>query len=132
MFGIPAGLLGLLTVRSRKRNGPHLAAHGGRSSNGAARGAISPASVAWAMIPVVIVLFVFDTLAFYYGRPMMTFGGLVPLILVNLVIVVVLTVVRDRPDDSVTITVLDVGIQESTRTMQSFRDTRVQLRPAGS
>src|SRR6185437_7493381 len=62
----------------------------------AARGAISPASVAWAVIPVVIVLFVFDSLAFYYGRPMMTFGGLVPLILVNLVIVVGLTVVRDR------------------------------------
>ena len=37
-----------------------------------------------------------------------------------------------QPGDSVTITVLDVGIQESTRTMQSFRDTRVQLRPAGS
>jgi hypothetical protein len=25
-----------------------------------------------------------------------------------------------------------VGVQESTRTMQSFTDTRVQLRPAGS
>jgi hypothetical protein len=34
--------------------------------------------------------------------------------------------------DAVTITVLDVGVQESTRTMQSFTDTRVQLRPAGS
>src|SRR5689334_17201649 len=98
MFGIPAGLLGLLTVRSRKRTGLHPAAHGGhsgnggRGGNGAVRGAISPASVAWAVIPVVIVLFVFDSLAFYYGRPMMTFGGLVPLILVNLVIVVLLTV----------------------------------------
>jgi hypothetical protein len=37
-----------------------------------------------------------------------------------------------QPGDSVTITVLNVGIQEPTRTMQSFTDTRVQLRPAGS
>ena len=34
--------------------------------------------------------------------------------------------------DAVTITVLDVGIQESTRTMQSFTDARVPLRAAGS
>lgn len=34
--------------------------------------------------------------------------------------------------DSVTISVLDVGIQESTRTMQSFTDARVPLRAAGS
>lgn len=37
-----------------------------------------------------------------------------------------------QPGDSVTITVLDVGIQESTRTMQSFTDARVPLRAAGS
>ena len=36
-----------------------------------------------------------------------------------------------QPGDSVTITVLDVGIQESTRTMQSFTDARVPLRAAG-
>jgi hypothetical protein len=42
------------------------------------------------------------------------------------------SLVLAQAGDSVTITVLDVGIQESTRTMQSFTDTRVQLRPAGS
>jgi hypothetical protein len=40
-------------------------------------------------------LFVLDSLAFYFGRPMTTFGGLVPLILVNLVLAVVLCVLRD-------------------------------------
>jgi hypothetical protein len=34
--------------------------------------------------------------------------------------------------DSVTVTILDVGIQESTRTMQSFTDARVPLRAAGT
>jgi hypothetical protein len=31
----------------------------------------------------IVVLFGIDTLAFYRGRPMMTFGGLVPLIMAN-------------------------------------------------
>jgi hypothetical protein len=37
-----------------------------------------------------------------------------------------------QPGDQVTIRVLNVGSQESTRTMQSFTDARVPLRPAGS
>jgi hypothetical protein len=37
-----------------------------------------------------------------------------------------------QPGDPVTISVLNVGSLESTRTMQSFADTRVPLRPPGS
>jgi hypothetical protein len=37
-----------------------------------------------------------------------------------------------QPGDSVTVTVLNVGVQESTRTMQSFTDARVPLQAAGS
>jgi hypothetical protein len=37
-----------------------------------------------------------------------------------------------QPGDPVTITVLDVGTQESTRTMQSFTDVRVPLQAPGS
>ncbi len=42
------------------------------------------------------------------------------------------SLVLAQPGDAVTITVLDVGVQESTRTMQSFTDTLVELWPAGS
>jgi hypothetical protein len=98
-FGVPVTLLGLLPVRSRPRTGLHLAAHGG---NGKARGAISPAPAARPVILVLLVLFVLDTLAFYYGRPMMTFGGLVPLILVNLAVVLVISVLLDRRRRAVT------------------------------
>ena len=37
-----------------------------------------------------------------------------------------------QPGDPVTITILDIGAQESTDTMQSFSDARVPLQPAGS
>jgi hypothetical protein len=37
-----------------------------------------------------------------------------------------------QPGDQVTIKILNVGLQESTRTMQSFTDAKVPLRPAGS
>ena len=44
-----------------------------------------------------------------------------------------LTGIRDvLPGDPVTITMLDVRIQESARTVQSFTGTRVPLRAAGS
>ena len=41
-------------------------------------------------------LFGVDSLAFYFGRPMMTFAGLVPLILLNLVIVAVAATLANR------------------------------------
>jgi hypothetical protein len=91
-FGIPASLLGEIR---RRRQPAHPPSHGSKArattrsvSNGlVAR--VAPAA------GFVLLLFVFDSLAFYYGRPMMTFGGLVPLILVNLALAVVLSVLRD-------------------------------------
>jgi hypothetical protein len=91
ILGVPAYLLGEV----RRRKPAHRPSHG----TGKARSA-GPASAAVAgrvkgAAAFVLPLFVVNTLAFYYGRPMMTFGGLVPLILVNLAIVVVLVVARD-------------------------------------
>ena len=43
-----------------------------------------------------VLLFGFDSLAFYFGRPMMTFGGLVPLILANLVLMVITAMLSRR------------------------------------
>jgi hypothetical protein len=43
-----------------------------------------------------VLLYVVDGLAFYAGRPMMTFGGLVPLILLNLVLMVITAAVSTR------------------------------------
>jgi uncharacterized membrane protein len=40
-------------------------------------------------------VFAVDSLAFYYARPVMTFGGLMPLILANLVVVLVAAVALD-------------------------------------
>jgi hypothetical protein len=37
-----------------------------------------------------------------------------------------------QPGDQVTIKILNVGLQESTRTMQSFTDAKVPLQSAGS
>jgi len=52
--------------------------------------------VAWLLAINVVLLFGLDTLAFYRGRPMMTFGGLVPLILANLVVVAVTATLSTR------------------------------------
>jgi hypothetical protein len=90
-FGIPASLLGEI----RRRRTVHPPSHG---NNARATTRSAPNALVARVIPAVsfvLVLFVFDTLAFYHGRPMMTFGGLVPLILVNLALVVVLCVLRD-------------------------------------
>jgi len=43
-----------------------------------------------------VLLYVVDGLAFYAGRPMMTFGGLVPLILVNLVLMAITAAASTR------------------------------------
>jgi hypothetical protein len=90
-FGIPAYLLGEI----RRRRPAHPPSHGANAR--ATTRSVSKGLVARALPAAgfVLLLFVFDSLAFYYGRPMMTLGGLVPLILVNLVLAVVLCVLRD-------------------------------------
>ena len=84
IFAVPVSLLSRvrLYVRPRSRALP-----------------LSPLSwrgAAWRLAGNFVLLFGIDSLAFYFGRPMMTFGGLVPLVLVNLVIMVITTTVFTR------------------------------------
>ena len=53
-------------------------------------------SAAWLLAANLVLLYGFDSLAFYFGRPMMTFGGLVPLVLANLVLMVGASVLSSR------------------------------------
>ncbi len=55
--------------------------------------ALSGKRTAWLAAVSFGVLFCVDSLAFYQGRPTMTFGGLVPLILVNLILSVIIATV---------------------------------------
>jgi len=50
----------------------------------------------WRLAGSFVLLFTIDSLGFYFGRPMMTFGGLVPLILVNLILMVITATVFTR------------------------------------
>lgn len=54
-----------------------------------------PGTVTLAAVTLAV-LFVIDSLAFYAGRPMMTFPGLVPLILVNLAVALVIVTIGAR------------------------------------
>jgi hypothetical protein len=91
-FGVPAALLGEV----RRRRPPARKPSHGTSPAAAARS--GPAGLVARVVPVaalVLPLFVLDSLAFYFGRPLVTFGGLVPLILVNLALVLVISVALD-------------------------------------
>jgi hypothetical protein len=97
-FGVPASLLTLVSTGVFRRDSEHLASHASRGAKKAATAKASPrlrAVLIRRLAGYTGLLFVVDTLAFYHGRPMMTFGGLVPLILVNLVLVLVIAVVLD-------------------------------------
>jgi hypothetical protein len=97
-FGVPASLLTLVSTGVFRRDSEHLASHASRGTKKAATAKASPrlrAVLIRRLAGYTGLLFVVDTLAFYHGRPMMTFGGLVPLILVNLVLVLVIAVVLD-------------------------------------
>jgi hypothetical protein len=90
VFAVPVSLLSLvrppvkLRMRPASRPGP-------RSGTHVDRGPAEPVSLlswkgTWLLAINLVLLYGVDSLAFYFGRPMMTFVGLVPLILVNLVI----------------------------------------------
>jgi hypothetical protein len=66
-----------------------------RRATAALRGRQTRAVVIRRLVVLVVLLFAIDSLSFYFGRPMMTFAGLVPLILVNLMIVAVIGTVAD-------------------------------------
>jgi hypothetical protein len=100
MFALPVSLLSrvLLRIRPRRRaaSGP---AHSGRAQP--ARQAKSVSVLPWkgaaCLLAVnLVLLYAVDSLTFYAGRPMMTFGGLVPLILVNLLLMVITATVSTR------------------------------------
>ena len=105
MFAVPVSLLSRMRLhigwrpkaasRPARRPGAHSA-----PSEPAARAkpvsVLTWKGVAWLLAANLVLLFGFDSLAFYFGRPMMTFGGLVPLILANLVLMVITAALSSR------------------------------------
>jgi hypothetical protein len=85
LFAVPVSLLGRVRMRIRPL---------GRAAS--RPGTLSWKGAAWPLAVNLVLLYAVDSLAFYAGRPMMTFGGLVPLILVNLLLVMVTAAVSTR------------------------------------
>jgi hypothetical protein len=75
-------------TRPASRLRPRLGTHTGRGPAEPAR-PLSWKGAAWLLAVNLVLLYGIDSLAFYFGRPMMTFVGLVPLILVNLAILAI-------------------------------------------
>ena len=100
VFAVPVSLLSRVRppIKSRlkprtrpaSRLRPRLGTHTGRGPAEPASG-LSWKGTACLLAINLVLLYGIDSLAFYFGRPMMTFVGLVPLILVNLVIVTWIT-----------------------------------------
>ena len=90
VFAVPVSLLSRVRppVKSRlkprtrpaSRLRPRLGTHTGRGPAEPASG-LSWKGTAWLLAINLVLLYGIDSLAFYFGRPMMTFVGLVPLIL---------------------------------------------------
>src|SRR5262249_4063776 len=95
IFAVPVSLLSRVRLRARPRpkpparpaprTGAHAAAGQPAQPARFAR-ALSGKRTGWLLGASLLLLFIVDSLAFYQGRPTMNFGGLVPLILVNLVL----------------------------------------------
>ncbi len=105
MFAVPVSLLSRLRlpVSRRTKAAPRPArpsgAHSAHSEPPprAQPGRVLPwKSTARLLAANLVLLFGFDSLAFYFGRPMMTFAGLVPLILANLVLMVITAILSSR------------------------------------
>src|ERR1700722_5420039 len=104
-FAVPVSLLSRVRLRigprraAASRPAPRSGAHSGHSQP-AQQAKLVPAlrrKGTFVLLAVnLVLLYVVDGLAFYAGRPMMTFGGLVPLILVNLVLMVITAAVSTR------------------------------------
>src|SRR6266700_6684499 len=98
MFAVPVSLLsrGRLRIRPRRkaasRPTPSPGAHTRRGQPAQPAKPVSALSwkrTAWLLAINFLLLFCVDSLAFYQGRPTMTFGGLVPLIVANLILMVI-------------------------------------------
>ena len=105
MFAVPVSLLSRVRLRVRPRRAaasrpaPRSGAHSGHSQpaqQGKLVSALRRRGTLVLLAVNLVLLYVVDGLAFYAGRPMMTFGGLVPLILVNLVLMVITAAVSTR------------------------------------
>ena len=100
VFAVPVSLLSRVRppvklrlkprTRLASRFRPRPRTHHGRGPAEPASG-LSWAGTAWLLAINLVLLYGIDSLAFYFGRPMMTFVGLVPLIMVNLVILAITT-----------------------------------------
>jgi hypothetical protein len=108
IFAVPVSLLCAVRLRIRPRRtaashpAPRTGAHAGRAqptqgTRPAQRArfasALSRKRITWLLAVSLVLLFCVDSLAFYRGRPTMTFGGLVPLILANLILLAITTTV---------------------------------------
>jgi hypothetical protein len=102
MFAVPVSLLSRVRPRVRPRGKaasrpvPSAGAHSRSGRPAKFVSAQSWKGVAWLLAANLVLLYIIDGLAFYHGRPMMTFSGLVPLILVNLVLMAITTAVFTR------------------------------------
>ncbi|HEY0806600.1 MAG TPA: hypothetical protein VGD84_16120, partial [Pseudonocardiaceae bacterium] len=104
-FAVPVSLLSRVRLRIRPRraaasrpaprSGAH-SAHGQPARQARLVTALRRKGTVVLLAVNLVLLYVVDGLAFYAGRPMMTFGGLVPLILVNLVIMVITVAASTR------------------------------------
>jgi len=98
VFAVPVSLLSLfrppIKIRRRTRPAsrprPRPGTHAGRVPAEPVR-SLSWKRTARILAINLVLLYGVDTLAFYFGRPMMTFVGLVPLIFLNLVILAIAT-----------------------------------------
>jgi hypothetical protein len=100
VFAVPVSLLSRVRppvklrlkprTRLASRFRPRSRTHHGRGPAEPASGLSWPGT-AWLLAINLVLLYGIDSLAFYFGRPMMTFVGLVPLIMVNLVILAITT-----------------------------------------
>jgi hypothetical protein len=104
-FAVPVSLLSRVRLRIRPRRAaasrpaPRSGAHSGHGEPAQQARfvtALRRRGTALLLAVNLVLLYVVDGLAFYAGRPMMTFGGLVPLILVNLVLMVITAAVSTR------------------------------------
>jgi hypothetical protein len=97
VFAVPVSLLGKVRppIRARTRPAARPRARSGTHAGSRPAEAVSSLSslswkgTAWLLAVNFVLLFAIDSLTFYFGRPMMTFVGLVPLILVNLVLMAI-------------------------------------------
>jgi hypothetical protein len=104
LFAVPVSLLSRVRLRIKRRPRPASrprpsGTHKGRAQpaqRATPARALSWTGAAWLLAINIVLLSGVDTLAFYRGRPMMTFGGLVPLILVNLVVVAITATLSTR------------------------------------